>query len=168
MDTVPTIPKMSFLERSTILVRNRWNRHRFSWIFGKNPEVYSSHTFSYWSVPSPSPMLSHAYFGPLRWLQIPNQHWGGGNRTSVSRFVTSIVACTTCSHTVHVASLQTSCGVCFCSSRIHFSPRTSAKHSRHLRLPITDRLQIFVKRNPSRFFRFAWSVRLLIRCARSL
>ena len=31
------------------------------------------------------------------------------------------------------ASPQTSCGVCFCSSRIYFSPRTSAKHSRHLR-----------------------------------
>ena len=32
-----------------------------------------------------------------------------------------------------LASPQTSCGVCFCSWRIHFSPRTSAKHSRHLR-----------------------------------
>ena len=43
-----------------------------------------------------------------------------------------------CSSRVHfstrtLASPQTSSGVCFCSSRIHFSPRTSAKHSRHLR-----------------------------------
>ena len=62
-----------------------------------------------------------------------------------------------------VASPQTSFGVRL--SRIHFSPRTSAKHSRHLRSPITGRLRIFVKRNPSRFLR---SVRLLIECARNL
>ena len=68
---------------------------------------------------------------------------------------------------LHVASLQTFCGVCFCSSHIHFSPRTSTKHSRHLRSPITDRLRIFVKRNPSCLFRFTRSVRLLIWCARS-
>ena len=47
-------------------------------------------------------------------------------------------------------------------------PGTSAKHSRHLRSPITDRLPIFVKRNPNRFLRFARSVRLLIGCARNL
>ena len=47
-------------------------------------------------------------------------------------------------------------------------PRTSAKHSRHSCSPITGRLQIFVKRNPSRFLRFARSVRLLIECARNL
>ena len=57
---------------------------------------------------------------------------------------------------------------CISLSHIHFSSRTSAKHSRHLRSPITDRLRIFVKRNPSRLFRFARSVRLLIGCARSL
>ena len=34
-------------------------------------------------------------------------------------------------------------------------PRTSAKQSRHLCSPITSRLQFFVKRNPSRLFRFA-------------
>ena len=45
---------------------------------------------------------------------------------------------------------------------------TPAKHSRHLRSPITGRLRIFVKRNPSRFLRFARSVRLLIECARNL
>ena len=73
-----------------------------------------------------------------------------------------------CKAYVPLASPQTSCGVCFSSSRIHFFPRTSAKHSRHLRSPITDRLRIFVKRNPSRLFRFARSVRLLIGCARSL
>ena len=47
-------------------------------------------------------------------------------------------------------------------------PGTSAKHSRHLCSPITDRLPIFVKRNPNRFLRFARSVRLLIGCARNL
>ena len=67
-----------------------------------------------------------------------------------------------------LASPQMSCGVCFCLSCIHFSPRTSAKHSRHLRSPITDHLPIFVKRNLSHLFRFARSVRLLIGCASSL
>ena len=65
-----------------------------------------------------------------------------------------------------LASPQTSFGVRL--SRIHFSPRTSAKQSRLLRSPITGRFQIFVKRNPSRFLRFARSVRLLIECARNL
>ena len=33
-----------------------------------------------WNVPSPSPMLSHAYFEALRPLWYPNQHWERGNR----------------------------------------------------------------------------------------
>ena len=65
-------------------------------------------------------------------------------------------------------SPQTSFGVRL--SHIHFisPPRTSGKQSRLLRSPITGRLRIFVKRNPSRFLRFARSVRLLIECARNL
>ena len=47
--------------------------------------------FSLKCAPSPSPMLSHVYFGALRWLQYLNQHWGGENHRSVSTFVTSIV-----------------------------------------------------------------------------
>ena len=49
---------------------------------------------------------------------------------------------------------------------IHSPPRTPAKHSRHLRSPITGRLRIFVKRHPSRLLSFARSVRLLSGCAR--
>ena len=51
---------------ATILVTNRWNRHRFSWISWKIPEIYSSHFSSQWNMPSPSPMLSHACFEALR------------------------------------------------------------------------------------------------------
>ena len=40
---------------------------------------------------SPSPMLSRAYFWSTEMTANPNQHWGGRNHTSVSRFVTSIV-----------------------------------------------------------------------------
>ena len=63
-----------------ILVTNRWNRHRFSRIFWNNHEISTSHCFPPWNVPSPSPMLSHAYFEALRPLWYPNQHWGRGNR----------------------------------------------------------------------------------------
>ena len=67
-------------KESTILVTNRWNRHRFSRIFWNNHEISTSHCFPPWNVPSPSPMLSHAYFEALRPLWYPNQHWGRGNR----------------------------------------------------------------------------------------
>ena len=66
----------------------------------------------------------------------------------------------------NLASPQTSFGV-VCHALIS-PPRTSAKHRRHLRSPITGRLRFFVKRNPSRFLRFARSMRLLIECARNL
>ena len=65
--------------KATILVTNRWNGHRSSRIFWKNPEIYSSHCFSHWNVPCPFPMLSHAYFEALRPLWYPNKHWGRGN-----------------------------------------------------------------------------------------
>ena len=77
---------------TTIRVTDRWNRRHLSWIFSEF-HTFTLHTFVLNQMhPSPSPMLSHAYFGALKWLQIPNQHWGGENRTSVSRFLTSIVA----------------------------------------------------------------------------
>ena len=68
------------LNSATILVTNHWNRHRFSRIFWNNHEISTSHCFPPWNVPSPSPMLSHAYFEALRPLWYPNQHWGRGNR----------------------------------------------------------------------------------------
>ena len=56
------------------------------------------------------------------------------------------------------------------AGRLQIKPSGSGDEndSRHLRSPITDRLRIFVKRNRSRLFRFARSVRFLIGCARSL
>ena len=42
-------------------------------------EIYSSHFCSHCNVPSPSPMLSHAYFEALGPLKYPNQLWGRGN-----------------------------------------------------------------------------------------
>ena len=42
---------------TTILVTNRWIRCRFSWIFLKILEIYSSHLCSHWNVPSPSEIL---------------------------------------------------------------------------------------------------------------
>ena len=79
-------------QNTTILVTNHWNRSHFSWIFSKFL-TFTVHTFVLNQMcPSPSsfPMLSHVYFGALRWLQYPSQHWGRG-KPSVSRFVTSIV-----------------------------------------------------------------------------
>ena len=51
--------------------------------------TFTLHTFLLTQMcPSPSPMLSHAYFEALRRLQYPN--WGRETYTSVSRFLTSI------------------------------------------------------------------------------
>ena len=53
---------------ATILVTNHWNKTRFSWIFGKFCS-FTLHTFVLTLMcPSPSPMLSHTYFGALRRL----------------------------------------------------------------------------------------------------
>ena len=63
---------------NTILVTNRWNRNHLSWIFSQFL-TFTLHTFVLTQMyPSPSPMVSHAYFGALRWLQYPNQHWERG------------------------------------------------------------------------------------------
>ena len=49
------------------------------------------HTFVLTQMcPSPSLILSHAYFEALRRLQYPNQHWEGETHTRVTRFLTSI------------------------------------------------------------------------------
>ena len=48
--------------------------------FLETPEIYTSHCFSHWHVPSPFLMLSHAYFEALRPLWYPNQRWGRGKR----------------------------------------------------------------------------------------
>ena len=54
---------------NTILVTNRWNRSHLSWIFSKFL-TFTLHTFVLPQMcRSPSPMLSRAYFGALKWLQ---------------------------------------------------------------------------------------------------
>ena len=54
---------------ATILVTNRWNRSHLSWIFSKFL-TFTLHTFVLTQMcRSPSPMLSRAYFGALKWLQ---------------------------------------------------------------------------------------------------
>ena len=79
---------------ATILVTNRWNRSHLPWIFSKFL-TFTLHTFVLTQMcHSPSPMLSRAYFWSTEMTANPNQHWGGRNHTSVSRFVTSIVAST--------------------------------------------------------------------------
>ena len=78
---------------ATILVTNRWNRHRFSLIFWKNPEIYTS----YWFAPPEMCLLP-----PQCWATRILKHrdhycdtqiniWKGETDTSVSRFLTSIV-----------------------------------------------------------------------------
>ena len=77
--------------QATILVTNRWNRSHLSWIFSKFL-TFTLHTFVLTQMcPSPSPMLSRAYFGALKWLQTQINIGKGKNHTSVSRFVTRIV-----------------------------------------------------------------------------
>ena len=54
---------------NTILVTNRWNRSHLSWILSKFL-TFMLHTFVLTQIcHSPSPMLSRAYFGALKWLQ---------------------------------------------------------------------------------------------------
>ena len=54
---------------NTILVTNRWNRSHLSWILSKFL-TFTLHTFVLTQIcRSPSPMLSQAYFGALKWVQ---------------------------------------------------------------------------------------------------
>ena len=78
---------------ATILVTNRWNKTRFSWIFWK---IFVHSLFS------PLFSLKWAPLLPQCWATRILEHWDdcntqidtgkGENHTSVSRFVTSIVA----------------------------------------------------------------------------
>ena len=54
--------------QSTILVTNRWNRSHFVLNFLIFLHSLFTSLFSL-ECPSPFPMLSHTYFGVLRWLQ---------------------------------------------------------------------------------------------------
>ena len=93
MLNLPSIKPQVIVVQATILVTNRWNRHRFSRIFWKNHEISTSHCFPPWNVPSPSPMLSHAYFEALRPLWYPNQHWGRGNRHKCFKIFDEYCSC---------------------------------------------------------------------------
>ena len=53
--------------------------------------IHSSHLCSQSNVPLSSPNVEPRVFWSTETTAIPNHHWGGQNRTSVSRFVTSIV-----------------------------------------------------------------------------
>ena len=54
---------------NTILVTNRWNRSHLSWILSKFL-TFTLHTLVLTQIcRSPSPMLSQAYFGALKWVQ---------------------------------------------------------------------------------------------------
>ena len=53
--------------------------------------IHSSHLCSHSNVPLSFPNVEPRVFWSTEMTAIPNQHWGGENHTSVSRFVTSIV-----------------------------------------------------------------------------
>ena len=76
--------------RTTILVTNRWNRSHLSWIFSKFL-TFTLHTFVLTQIPNVEPSV----FWSTEMTANPNQHWGGKNHTSVSRFVTRIAECLT-------------------------------------------------------------------------
>ena len=72
----------STFQFTTILVTNHWNRSHLSWIFSKFL-TFSLHTFVLTQTClSPSPMLSWAYFGALKWLQT-QINFGEGKITQV-------------------------------------------------------------------------------------
>ena len=53
--------------------------------------IHSSHLCSHSNVPLSFPNVEPRVFWSTEMTAIPNQHWGGENHTSVSRFVTRIV-----------------------------------------------------------------------------
>ena len=78
---------------ATILVTNRWNKTRFSWIFWKILYIHSSHLCSHSNIPLSSPNVEPHIFWSTETTVIPKSTLGKReNHTSVSRFVTSIVA----------------------------------------------------------------------------
>ena len=53
--------------------------------------IHSSHLCSHSNVPLSFPNVEPPIFWSTEMTAIPNQHWGGENHTSVSRFMMSIV-----------------------------------------------------------------------------
>ena len=53
--------------------------------------IHSSHLYSHSNVPLSFPNVEPIVFWSTKMTANPNQHWGGENHTSVSRFVTRIV-----------------------------------------------------------------------------
>ena len=54
--------------------------------------IHASHLCSHSNVPLSFPNVEPSVFWSTEMTANPNQHWGGKNHTSVSRFVTRIVA----------------------------------------------------------------------------
>ena len=56
--------------------------------------TFTLHTFVLTQMcPSPSPVLSHAYFGALWWLQYPNQRWEGGKSHKCFKICDEFCSC---------------------------------------------------------------------------
>ena len=74
------------------VLTNRWNRSHLSWIFS-NFFTFTLHTFVLTQMcPLFFPNVEPSVFWSIEMTANPNQHWGVENHTSVSRFVTRIVA----------------------------------------------------------------------------
>ena len=58
--------------------------------------IHSSHLCSHSNVPLSFPNVEPSVFWSTKMTANPNQHWGGENHTSVSRFVTKIVVTSNC------------------------------------------------------------------------
>ena len=78
---------------ATIFATNCWNKTRFSWIFWKISYIHSSRLCSHSNVPLSFPNVEPHIFWSTETTVIPKSTLGKReNHTSVSRFVTSIVA----------------------------------------------------------------------------
>ena len=78
---------------ATIFATNCWNKTRFSWIFWKISYIHSSRLYSHSNVPLSFPNVEPHIFWSTETTVIPKSTLGKReNHTSVSRFVTSIVA----------------------------------------------------------------------------
>ena len=78
---------------ATIFTTNCWNKTHFSWIFWKISYIHSSCLCSHSNVPLSFPNVEPHIFWSTETTVIPKSTLGKReNHTSVSRFVTSIVA----------------------------------------------------------------------------
>ena len=78
---------------ATIFTTNCWNKTRFSWIFWKISYIHSYRLCSHSNVPLSFPNVEPHIFWSTETTVIPKSTLGKReNHTSVSRFVTSIVA----------------------------------------------------------------------------